>query len=190
MSCPHKRPSDLNVYLPTAELPCALDPKRLCLTSFLLPYSGRRATTSWPGKAKERGGSRADRLGAQYGQWKDAIPDLARAIELNPNDDLSWYLMAPLLLENGDVAGYHKRCQAMLARFAATEDLPAAQRMAKGSLLLSLAGVDLATAVSLAEKKPPRPARGGGVPKTTGAGCARRPLFDGSRPCNRGRLGR
>jgi tetratricopeptide (TPR) repeat protein len=91
------------------------------------------------------------RLRAQYGQWKKAIPDLARALELKPNDDLIWYLLAPLLLEDGDVAGYHKHCQAMLARFGATDDLPTVSRIAKGAMLLPLAAADLTAASKLAE---------------------------------------
>jgi tetratricopeptide (TPR) repeat protein len=91
------------------------------------------------------------RLRAQYGQWQEAIPDFTKAIQLNPDDDLIWYLLAPLLLEAGDVEGYRKHRQAFLARFCTTNDPPTAQRIAKGAMLLPLAGPDLAAASNLAE---------------------------------------
>jgi tetratricopeptide (TPR) repeat protein len=64
---------------------------------------------------------------------------------------LSWYLVAPLLVESGDWAGYGKHRQRMLARFGTTNDPPSAQRVAKGALLLPLSGADLVTAAALAE---------------------------------------
>jgi serine/threonine protein kinase/tetratricopeptide (TPR) repeat protein len=89
---------------------------------------------------------------ARQGRWSEAAADLAKAAELNPADHWAWYQLAPLLVESGDLDGYRKHRQAMLARFGATNDLAIAERTAKASLLLPVAGADLTAAAKLVEK--------------------------------------
>ncbi|MCX6922354.1 MAG: hypothetical protein NT154_03930, partial [Verrucomicrobia bacterium] len=88
---------------------------------------------------------------AQFAQWTLVASDLTKAIALNPDENLNWFLLAPLLLETGDIDGYRKHCHAMLARFGTTNDPNIAQRTAKVCLLLPLDGADLAAASKLAE---------------------------------------
>src|SRR5208282_4394847 len=90
-------------------------------------------------------------LCAQLAQWSLAAGDLTKAIALNPDENLNWFQLAPLLLETGDTAGYLKHCHAMLARFGTMNDPNIAQRTAKVCLLLPLDGADLAAAAKLAE---------------------------------------
>jgi serine/threonine protein kinase/tetratricopeptide (TPR) repeat protein len=90
-------------------------------------------------------------LRAQYGQWKEAIGDLRRAAELNPNEHVSLYLLAPLRVEAGDLEGYRENREATLARFGATSDPLTAQRVAQGSLLLPLDTQALQTVDKLVE---------------------------------------
>jgi len=90
-------------------------------------------------------------LCAQFAQWTLAAGDLTKAIALNPDENLNWYQLAPLLLETGDTGGYREHCHAMLARFGTTNAPPIAGRTAKVCLLLPLGGADLAAATKLAE---------------------------------------
>jgi WD40 repeat protein/tetratricopeptide (TPR) repeat protein len=90
-------------------------------------------------------------LCAQFAQWTLAAGDLTKAVALNPDENLKWFYLAPLLLETEDMGGYRKHCHAMLARFGATNDPNIAQRTAKVCLLLPLDGADLAAATKLAE---------------------------------------
>ena len=90
-------------------------------------------------------------LCAQFAQWPSAVRDLTKAIALNPDEDLNWFQLAPLLLEAGDTSGYRKHCHAMLARFGTTNTPPIAEQIAKACLLFPLDGADLAAATKLAE---------------------------------------
>ena len=92
----------------------------------------------------------ADAL-AGRGKLSEAAADMAKAVELDPTDHWYWFVLAPLVVENGDVQGYHKLCQAMLARFGATNDPSIAERTAKVCLLLPVAVAELATASRLSE---------------------------------------
>jgi len=87
---------------------------------------------------------------ARHGQWKQAAADLTKAIKLDPEEHWNWYQLAPLLVEAGDLEGYRKHREAMLARFGAMNDPPIAERIAKASLLLPAVGADLASASTLA----------------------------------------
>jgi WD40 repeat protein/Flp pilus assembly protein TadD len=88
---------------------------------------------------------------ARHGRWKEAAANLTKAMELDPADDWSWYYLAPLLIEAGDVPGYRKHCHAMLMRVSVTSDVPVVRRAAKACLLLPTSGADLARASNLAD---------------------------------------
>ncbi len=88
---------------------------------------------------------------ARLGRWKEAIADLARVLELDSLNHYDWYLLAPLLLEAGDVDGYYKHRREMLAKFGSATDLPIMERIAKASLVLPADGVELETAGKLAD---------------------------------------
>ena len=85
------------------------------------------------------------------GQYAEAVADLGKLVELNPDDDWNWCLIAVVLAESGDELQYRKHCQAMLSRFGATKDPAVAEQVAKAALLLPLAGADLELACRLAD---------------------------------------
>ena len=84
------------------------------------------------------------------GRCAEATADLAKALEVNPDDDWNWFLLAVVLADSGDEPQYRKHCQAMLARFGATNDPVVAEHVAKACLLLPATGADLDAACQLA----------------------------------------
>jgi eukaryotic-like serine/threonine-protein kinase len=88
---------------------------------------------------------------ARRGRWKEAAADVAKALELEPDQLVDWISRGTLLMANGDQEGYRNHCQSMLARFGAIKDPNYAQRTAKVCLLLPAKGVDLTRSVSLAD---------------------------------------
>jgi tetratricopeptide (TPR) repeat protein len=112
---------------------------------------------------------------AQRGRWKEAVVDAARALEAAPHDHMLYHSLAPLLVATGDIAGYQRLCQRILAQFGGTNnpcsrdriardaiaasswlvpprgDPAVADRMAKDCLILPLSGVDLHVVEELAE---------------------------------------
>ena len=94
--------------------------------------------------------ARANRQ-ARFGQWKEAIADKVRVLELDPSDHSEWYLLAPLLVRAGDTDAYRKHRRDMIERFGATTDLPTMERTAKASLLLPAEGAELEMLGKLAD---------------------------------------
>src|SRR5262249_22075855 len=90
--------------------------------------------------------------------WAEAVPHIRKAVELAPEDHWTWYNLAPLLLQVGDVEGFRQACRDMLVRFGATEDLMVAERLSKACLLLPAKGTDLERATRLAHKAASNPA--------------------------------
>jgi Flp pilus assembly protein TadD len=86
------------------------------------------------------------------GRYAEATNWLTQVVELDPNDHTSWCLLAPLLVETGDAAGYYRHCQAMLDKFGGTRTHYLAERTAKACLLLPLSGEQLEAANALAER--------------------------------------
>ena len=112
---------------------------------------------------------------AQRGRWKEAAADAARALEAAPQDHMLYHSLAPLLVATGDISGYQRLCQRILAQFGGTNnpfspdrfardaiasgswlvplkgDPAIADRMAKDCLILHTSGVDLQMVAELAE---------------------------------------
>src|SRR5262249_35622482 len=63
-----------------------------------------------------------------------------------------WLILAPLLLENGDLPGYRNHRAAMLARFAATHDQLTAAKTAAAALLVPTEGAELEQGTGLAQQ--------------------------------------
>ena len=80
---------------------------------------------------------------ARHGQWREALPDMARAFDLEPANH--WYSLwlAPLLVESGDPAAYEAFCRRCLAQFAGATHPDIATRMAQACLLAPSAEADL-----------------------------------------------
>jgi tetratricopeptide (TPR) repeat protein len=49
--------------------------------------------------------------------WQEALNDLERAVELDPNRDFAWYCMGPLLLELNQQERYEQHCRETLEKF-------------------------------------------------------------------------
>ena len=100
---------------------------RLKLYESKKPYRDRRFFMS----AKHQ---RAIQL-ARHAQWKEAAAGFAEELELEPNAVFVWYELAPLLVESGDLTGYEKHRQAMLAKFGETTEQGVALWTARAVLL-------------------------------------------------------
>jgi len=93
---------------------------------------------------------RAIRL-AKHAQWKEAAVGIAEVVELEPDSMVGWLVLAPLLVESGDLTGYEKHRQAMLAHFSETTDPTAACLTVQACLLLPITAERSAVASRLAE---------------------------------------
>jgi serine/threonine protein kinase/predicted Zn-dependent protease len=86
------------------------------------------------------------------GRSQEAEQTYQEAIGLDPSDPCHWHYDAPLRLYLGDVEGYRRDCQEMLARFRRTDDPKIADQIAKTCLLAPDAVPDLAPVLQLAEQ--------------------------------------
>jgi serine/threonine protein kinase/Tfp pilus assembly protein PilF len=84
---------------------------------------------------------RADIL-ARRGQWKEAAEDAAKVVQFVPADHQSYHLLAPLIVAMGNREEYRKLCPGILARFARSQNIYEADRMAKDCSILPSSGAD------------------------------------------------
>ncbi len=89
---------------------------------------------------------------ASRGRWKEAAADCAKTIELLPSSAGRCHQLAALLVTLGDVEGYRRLCQRMVARFADTKDRHTAERTAMACLILPSSGTDLGLIAGLTER--------------------------------------
>ena len=82
-------------------------------------------------------------LWARTGRWKEAAADFSKLIELEPENHENYHLLAPLLVQSGDLDAYRRHCEQVVERFGKTDDPAIAERMAKDCLILSSSGADL-----------------------------------------------
>ena len=71
----------------------------------------------------------------RQGRFADALPDIVRASELDPDDHFNWYFRSELHLYLGDEAAYRQAARQMYDRFAASETREIGERTAKVCLL-------------------------------------------------------
>jgi tetratricopeptide (TPR) repeat protein len=69
-------------------------------------------------------------------EWPAAITNYLRSIKANPTNDLAYHLLAPALLQAGDVAAYRQHRQKILQTFSHTTDPTIAESLARACLLL------------------------------------------------------
>jgi len=84
-------------------------------------------------------------------RFTDAVADLAKLVNANPDDGWNWCLQAMVMADSGDEPQYRKLCKAMLAKFGSTKDSSVANGVAKACLLLPTSGADLEAACRLAD---------------------------------------
>jgi len=90
-------------------------------------------------------------LFGRMGRWTDAASCCSRLIELEPTSHWFYFVLAPLLVQTGDLEGYRRLCVQFPARFSGTGNPMIADRVAKACLLQPLPGVDLVVIDHLAE---------------------------------------
>ncbi len=84
--------------------------------------------------------------------WKAALDDYRRALELDPSDSSTWLHLAPLYLRIGDVEGHRRHVRAMAARFGDAGVPESLERTAKAALLAPPPPADLPQLVEFAER--------------------------------------
>jgi serine/threonine protein kinase len=84
-------------------------------------------------------------LRARMGHWKEAAADFSRVVEFEPENHEACHSLAPLLVQSGDLEGYRRHCERVVARFGGTNDPVIAERMAKDCLMLPWPNADLTT---------------------------------------------
>jgi tetratricopeptide (TPR) repeat protein len=93
---------------------------------------------------------RGELLG-RTGQWKEAVASLKRGVESDPTNAWAYFLLAPILLSNGEVEEYRQLCEQIAVRCNGTNDAGQADNMAKACLIHPGCGVDLRTVAAWAE---------------------------------------
>src|SRR5262249_42561279 len=68
-------------------------------------------------------------------QWKYAAQDVAKFVNLKQEGEWAFKL-APLLVREGELDGYHRHCQLLIERYRTTNDPMMAERAAKACLFL------------------------------------------------------
>jgi len=91
---------------------------------------------------------------ARNARWPEAAKAMARVLELDPEDHLTWHLQAALQLQVGDLDGYRRDCRDMLARFGKTKNGTEAERIAAACLLAPQGTEDVPAILTLLEAVP------------------------------------
>ena len=87
----------------------------------------------------------------RHGRFAEAAAELARVIELRPEEYHARHLRAAALLRTGQIEAYRELCHDGLERFGNTTNYNAADQVAKDCLMLPSTGADLETAARMAE---------------------------------------
>ena len=88
---------------------------------------------------------------ARSGRWEEAAADLARAIENDPADEMSWLALADIQVQTGQLDAYRELCRKSLERFGKTTEPYTAERIAKCCLILPGSGANLVTVAIMAD---------------------------------------
>jgi serine/threonine protein kinase/formylglycine-generating enzyme required for sulfatase activity len=89
---------------------------------------------------------------ADAGQWRPALADLERAIELAPRDNLLGLQAASLYVVSGDRDGYHRLRRTLLERFKTATEPFDMERTAKACALVPGTAEEMARCVAMAER--------------------------------------
>ena len=92
------------------------------------------------------------RLNVVARRWGKAAADFRELAEQNPEDASAWLRTAPLYVQAGDFAGYHRFCREMLSRFSSTDQALEAEKVAKACLFMAPEASTLEGAVAMADK--------------------------------------
>src|SRR5262249_13918945 len=104
-----------------------------------------------PGPNDRAGHLHAAQRYVRCGRWDKARDHQRRAAELDPEDDLIAFYLAPLLLAGeADARGYREHRERMLKRWGQTQDAGLAERIAKVCCLLEMTQEQAAAVLALA----------------------------------------
>jgi serine/threonine protein kinase/Flp pilus assembly protein TadD len=87
----------------------------------------------------------------ELGQRDKAVVDLVKAVELNPADAHTWYWLALVRVQAGEIKGYRSTCAAMLGRIGETDKPDVGHWAAWATVLAPNAITDLDRAVKMGE---------------------------------------
>jgi serine/threonine protein kinase/tetratricopeptide (TPR) repeat protein len=90
-------------------------------------------------------------LNARRGRWAAAITNFSRVVQVRPEEHMFYHYLAPLYVQNGDLAKYEGLRQKILDKFGETTDFVTAERMAKDCAMLPAAEKDFSRIARLAE---------------------------------------
>jgi serine/threonine protein kinase len=86
----------------------------------------------------------------RQGDWKNALADFSKALDLEPSDLKSYDALAPLLAQNSERDALGRHCARLLARFGGTNDPAIGGLVARDCLFVPLFGVDIGAVAALA----------------------------------------
>jgi serine/threonine protein kinase len=87
---------------------------------------------------------------ARQKHWHEARDDMTAVLKYEQSSGV-YHALAPLMVAQRDFAAYQQLCREMITRFAASNDILAADRISRDCLILPSSGVDLNAAAALAE---------------------------------------
>jgi tRNA A-37 threonylcarbamoyl transferase component Bud32/tetratricopeptide (TPR) repeat protein len=91
------------------------------------------------------------RIHAGGREWRRAIANFTREMQLAPSNHLAYHYLAPLLVQVRDLEGYERLRATILRQFAEATDPAVAERMAKDCLILPPAAADLPVIQKMAD---------------------------------------
>jgi tetratricopeptide (TPR) repeat protein len=87
---------------------------------------------------------------ARQKHWREARDDITLVLKYEQSHAV-YDALAPLLVAQRDITAYQQLCREMVARFAGTKDIFAADRISRDCLILPSSGTDLDAVAALAE---------------------------------------
>jgi tetratricopeptide (TPR) repeat protein len=87
---------------------------------------------------------------ARRGKWQEAAELFRQLVQSQPVRNRNWTMLAPLLLQLGDVQVYREHCQAMVEAFGASKLPITLERTAKACLLMPDAPARLQAPIQMA----------------------------------------
>jgi Flp pilus assembly protein TadD len=88
---------------------------------------------------------------ARHGDYRAAITNYSRAIQVDPTNHEAYHYLAALLLQTGDLAGYAGHRERILGQFGTTADPMIAERLAKDCLVLPPSAANLQILAKMAD---------------------------------------
>jgi serine/threonine-protein kinase len=85
------------------------------------------------------------------GDWLGSIRNFSRSVTADPTNHIAYHMLAPLLVQVGDLEGYRKHCERALKQFGQTSHPAIAERIAKDCLMLTPPVASLPTVANMAD---------------------------------------